>query len=477
MRIPAMIKQTLMYAISTALMRGISLLMLPFVAHELSTDDFGRLEVIASIAVFASVIAGLGLEDALYRFAGRCHSVIEKKRAASNIFALTLLFGFTLGLLNFPMAQFLSERMPGSISLYAMQLLLATLAMEGIIAVPLGWLRMRDKALSFCLLSVIRVVIQAMLVVIFLKNERGVEGVLEATMIAALIQAMILSYLQIKDSGVKINPVTFRQTLVYSTPLVGSGLLAFGLNGFDRWLIADSLNLDTVAIYGVAAKFSLAAALLIQPYGMWWMPRRFAELNSNDGRTKVQGYSTIGLSLIIFVSLVVGLVSPFVIYWIMPETYHSSIHYLLGLLLVVALREASEFLNIGCFVRDNTNIQFWISIIATVSGVVLMILGIEKFGLLAVIASLAFAQVVRLCLFYYFSQKIIPLGYSLGRIIFLFASTAIVIVSNYLVFLGNPHCILVLGVFFALTVYQFLSLLSHIGVLRLWKLKNVQFYP
>lgn len=64
------VKNVLLYGVSIALMKGISLIMLPFITHYLSQDAFGRLEVLLSIAAFGSVIVSMGLMDALYRFAG-----------------------------------------------------------------------------------------------------------------------------------------------------------------------------------------------------------------------------------------------------------------------------------------------------------------------------------------------------------------------------------------------------------------------
>ena len=70
MKLSRVMRHALLYGSSIALMKGISLLMLPFIAQQLSTDQFGRLEVAGSLAVIGSIMIGLGLEDSLYRFAG-----------------------------------------------------------------------------------------------------------------------------------------------------------------------------------------------------------------------------------------------------------------------------------------------------------------------------------------------------------------------------------------------------------------------
>ena len=81
---------------------------------------------------------------------------------------------------------------------------------------------------------------------------------------------------------------------------MGSGLLAFALNGIDRLLIAEYVSMEALAIYSVALKFSIAIPLLMQPFGLWWMPKRFALLNQYNGHQQVLHYSMIGLSLSLF---------------------------------------------------------------------------------------------------------------------------------------------------------------------------------
>ncbi|WP_235861980.1 hypothetical protein [Photobacterium kishitanii] len=51
-------------------MKGVSLIMLPYIATHLSQSELGRLEVLSTIAIIISIIFGLSLHEALYRFSG-----------------------------------------------------------------------------------------------------------------------------------------------------------------------------------------------------------------------------------------------------------------------------------------------------------------------------------------------------------------------------------------------------------------------
>lgn len=410
-RIPSALKQTLLYGFSIALMKGISLIMLPFIAHHLTTDDFGRLEVISTLAIIGSILVGMGLEDTLFRFAGACKDAIERKKVAAEIFSLALMIGIVSGIIGWTFAEEISHLIPGNPTTYQVRLVLLMLALEGVIAIPLGWFRMRNKVYSFFFSTTGRALIQAVLVLLFLNSGRGVEGVLEAGLIAATLQAVIIGFLHFRDTGFHFSYKTASRSFTYSLPIVGSGLVAFALNGLDRWILADYTTLSDVAQFGVAAKFSLAVVLLLQPFGMWWSPKRFEVLNESNGKDKTVKFITIGISLALIITVIVGLSAPLLINWLMPDSYAMSAQYIIGLVLIMLLKEISELVNIGCFTGKTTYTQLIINVIGAVLGIVFMFWWTPIYGVWGVIFSLLAAQSLRLIMFLYASQRELPLAY------------------------------------------------------------------
>lgn len=460
MGVRSVYKQTLLYAFSIALMRGISLIMLPFIAQYLSPEEFGQVELLSSIAMVGSVLVGLGLEDALYRFAGIAKTEQLKKKAASLIFTLTIIMTILFGLASFPLAHGILSILPGDLELSSVKIVLLILALEGMISVPLGWVRMNDRAELFCAFNIGRVIVQASLTFYFLHQGFGVNGVFLAGLISALLQVVGLSYIQIKDTGLSFDNHLCKKVIIYSLPLVGSGLLAFGLNGFDRWVIADVLSMQSLAIYGIAAKFSIALTILMQPFGMWWSPRRFIELNKEKGHERVLYFSVLALIGLIILMLATGLSAPWIIALIMPISYHEAGLYVVALLIVVTLKEACELINIGCFIDSDTKIQLGINISATIVGCLSMVIFTQYFHLWGVILSLGMAQGLRLHLFFYYSQRRITLAYPIKQLYLLFAlATAdlgfsLVIFSNYLTTESMFTHIAILCVLLVFTLWQ-----------------------
>ncbi len=430
-RLPGGVKNTLLYGFSIALMKGVSLIMLPILAYFLTAEEFGRLEVITSLAVIGSILVGMGLEATLFRFAGECNDLEQRKQIAAEIFSLALIIGVISAVVSWFVAEFIATHMPGNPSVYEIRLTLFLLSLEGAIAIPLGWLRMHDRVISFFLITTGRALLQALLTAYMLWLGGSVASILEASLIAAVLTASILVYLQLKDTKLDLKLASFKQSLIYSMPLVASGLVAFGLNGLDRWILADYTTLTDVAHFGVAAKFSLAVILLLQPYNMWWTPRRFIVLNQQNGQQKVARFITIGLVLTLIISVLVGLASPLLIHALLPDNYAISAQYVVGMVIVMACKEMADLVNIGCFTGKTTRAQLAINAFAVCLGIAGMLYWTPQYEVWGIIYGLITAQLTRLILFFIISQHFLPLDYPKGPLFLLTSvSLALVIISG-----------------------------------------------
>lgn len=425
LKLPNVAKQALLYGASIALMKGVSLLMLPFIAHHLPAEAYGRLEVVTSIAVLGSVVMGMGLDAAMFRFAGTTDNPIECRRLAAEFFGLALLIGGTAGICGWLIADTLASTVPGQLTRYEIRLVLLTLSLEGAIAIPLGWMRMCDRAVPFFYATTGRAILQALLVLALLSKGHGVEGVLEAGVIAAVLQAFIIGILHIRDTGFGFSRKTAYRSIVYSLPIVASGLVAFAWNGLDRIILADFASLVDVAQFGVAAKFSLAVLLLMQPFNMWWLPRRFDVLKQKNGTQKVADIISIGIVMTLVIAVLVGLASPILVTLLLPPSYAMAGSYAIGIVMIMALKEMAELVNLGCFTGNTTKAQFVINLTAATASILGMLLLIPEHAVWGVIFALLIAQGIRLLLFFSVSQHFVYIPYPI-RPLFIFGTLSIV---------------------------------------------------
>ena len=409
------ISHTLIYGLCLAVTKGLSLLMLPFITGHLSVEEYGRLEVISSIAILGSVIVGFGLEDALYRFAGSETNAAERLKKSSNIFIIAWLLSAIFLAVVIPVAFLVADALPQAISFHELLVTLVILAFEGVIAVPLGWLRMRDRAVLFCIVALIRVVIQVGLTIAFLLLDYGVIGVLLAGLCAAACQAFILSYLHFSDTGFFFKRKLSLSVGTYSVPLVLSGLVGFCMSGLDRWVLATFSSLEALALYGVAAKLSLAVVLLIQPFQMWWNPRRFTVMTHANGEKEFVSIVSLGVFICILLSVLVVNWAPVAIRLFLSEEYIHAIPFIVLIVIGFALKEGVELINFGCLKGQTTQAQFYINLLSGALAVALMIPLAKYYDLNGVLCALIVAQLCRLIAFYLVGQVQYTIAYPIGR--------------------------------------------------------------
>lgn len=400
--------RSILYAASTFYMKGISLFMIPFVVHYLHAEEYGRLEYIGSFAILLSVIVAFGLEDALYRYVGQQKNNALATKIAGEIYGLVIIIGL-LFLISSLIFLWVFDIISHAI-IYLCTLLVLTLSLEGIISIPLGWMRIKDHFKLYCSINIIRASVQALLLTVFLSLERGVEGVFEAGLISTLLTAISCAIYQIKSTGIAFIHINILKYLRYSIPIMTSGFLAFLLNGFDKWVLVEYTSLTDLAYYAIATKFSIALSILMQPYGMWWSPLRFSLINSEDNNKIVSRYAIYGLLQIVFFSLIIGLFAPIIIITLFPPEFTNCIWLIAPLLAIFSIKESAEFLNIGCFTTDSTSAQMKITFVSTSIGVISMLVLTPLFGLSGLVFCLFTSQLSRTLILFIYAQKIVKLS-------------------------------------------------------------------
>jgi O-antigen/teichoic acid export membrane protein len=318
--------------------------------------------------------------------------------------------------------------LPGECGAGEVAAAVAVMSLEAAIAVPLAWLRMRDRVAAFCALTLGRVALQAALVAAAAYTGAGVAGVLAGTATAACLQAALLGYLHIADAGLRRDRELVRLAGTYAMPIVGAGLLAFALAGLDRWLLATLEGTETVAAYGVAARFALAAVLLMQPFSMWWTPRRFTVLFGEDGVRRAARVITAALCLLCVVVLASAAAGPLLIGWLLPGTYAGAERLLLWLLLAMALKEAAELLSIGCLAGRSSRRLLRAELLSALIAVLTAVPLVATYGAEGAACTVLIAQAARLYLVVRFGAAVRPLplpGASLAAIAAATAALAI----------------------------------------------------
>lgn len=409
--LPVAVQHSAIYAAALAFSKGLSLIMVPVATHYLTPEDYGRLDVLQTLADLLSIVIGMGLAETLFRFAGAENDADAREKAAANIFGLALLLGAVALLVTQLLAPLIASTLPGNIAIIETRLILASLSLVGTILVPLAWLRMQGNPWRYFMGTAGRVALQVGIAIPMLVLGFGVTGVLMATLFSAIALSSWLIWHQYQATGIRFEFGRFKAYSAYGGPLIFVGMAGFVLGSFDRWILAGSVGTAEMAQYALAAKFGLMTAILIQPFDLWWHARRFSCLKEANGEQRCAQYASAGVAIGLFSALLIAAIGPTLVRLMTPPDYHDSIQYIPWLAALAALHNANSTLGFGSMSQNNTVRPALIDGAAALIALIGYLLLIPLFAAWGAIGATAIALICRFVATYIISQRALPLPY------------------------------------------------------------------
>lgn len=420
------LKSMSLYAVSIFLMKGISLITLPLMAHFLSPAQLGHLEYISITTVFFSLLVGLAMHENLYRFIGTIENSSQQKQQAARLYSATCLMSLFFGSLIY-IGYSISPWQIKEINSTIATLITIVLIYEAPLAIALAWLRLQNEAKLFFQVCICTVAMQVVLLIVALTQFPSVEVLFAFNVICTLGQFV---YLHFKIGFTLSLPpfASYKRFIKYSTPIMLSGMVAFGLSGAERWLIAGTTDLSTLGIYAIAAKFALAVGIMLQPFHMWWMPKRFHAYES-QGRhytTKIVQY---GVLLLCVIAVTATWMSQIFILTILPNEYALAAQYVGLTIAMMLFKELVELTNFGILYSQKTSRLLIINIVSTLIALCVFYLTIGS-GLVAILLALIVGQVCRFIATLIQSQSLTPLAYQHTGMLALIVLTTLFLVTS-----------------------------------------------
>lgn len=421
MRLPAVAAGPLLYGLSLALSKGVSLLLMPWVAAHLPPGEYGRLEIVSTTLEFVGLVLAFGLGDTLFRFAGVTSGPAEQEQRAALIAGAALVLAAGCAALLQLVAPLIRDLLPIPVSDGVFRLCLLAVAAGGLIELPLAWLRLRDRPHHFLAFMALRAGLQLVLVAGFVALFADAEAVLAASSIAELVLAASLTLLQGRTSGFAFSRESWSWLRAYSLPLLVSGLAAFALGSCDRWFLAGQVSAADIGRYAIAAKLALASALLMQPFGMWWYARRLRVLAEPDGLRRSADAVALGFAVLAGAAATVAIGGPAFIRLALPPSYAAAASFVPWLVLASVMNETASLLNVGVYARHTA----WRVAAVNGAGALAALAGyavlIPRAGVDGAIAATLLAQAVRIVGFLWAGRTDAPVPY---RVIAMTAAAA-----------------------------------------------------
>lgn len=403
------------YALSVLLTKGMAIVTIPLITGYLPPEEYGRLELVASVIEVAAIVLSFAIGDVLFRLAATSDPAEAKRQAAAiagGALALAIVVGASLQIALWTLAPaqgFVVDR-----ALLSLGLLSASLS--GLIAFPLAWQRCRGAPRMFLAFVAGRSILQTTCMAITLPLGWGATGLLMGNAVVDVALVATLMTLQARDTGVSFDVEVLRRALRYGAPLVGAALAMFVLGACDRWFLIGAVDAATLAHYGLAMKLAMVVALAVQPFGLWWYARRIRVLGEADGLRRSADAVAVGFALLAMGAIAVALAGPALIARLLPAGYAAAGDYVAWLVLIVVMNEACSLLNVGSYVGRSGAAPLVVNAAGAVVALIGYILFVPRYGVEGAIGATIAGHAVRLVLFVAYGRKRAPAPYRYGLI-------------------------------------------------------------
>lgn len=399
------------YAVSIASEKAVSLISLPMMALYLPPSSYGSYDVAVSIVEIVNIVMSLAIGATLVRFASTASSEHGAKREASELLGTMLLVVAVVGGLLVAMAPSFTSSVGIEADPIAFRLLVAAAVLTPCIELPLVWLRLKDRALLYFLLAMLRSSAQLIAMFFVLHWGYGVPGVMTANGICMILFAIILLILQVRDTGISCSKKAIYRILVYGLPIVAAGLCQFLLGNANRLFLPGVVATEVIGHVGLATRMAMIVWLVFSPFDLWWGPRRIATLTQPGGHELGARMWGIGLSLLLTASVGLALVGPAVMLMVFPKSYAPAVALLGPLILVQVLHHSANLTNVGVLARNTGFKLFAIDAAAAALAVTGYLVLLPKFAINGMLIAMILGFGFRLGLYIWAGYERAPLPY------------------------------------------------------------------
>ena len=428
--------QTLVYGVSTILVRLINYALAPFHTRIFEdTSDFGLITIFYSYAAFLNILFMYGMETAFFRFSTHEQNSKEDvlKTSQGLLIITTLLFTSLIWIFSDAISAFIGY--PGYstwVKILSLIILFDTLS-----NIPFAYLRLQNQAFKYVGVKLMNVLVNVGLnfvLIILLVNHTeylsqwsvylGSKPLISVVFICNLI-ASIVTFLCLLPHSLRIS---FRpdmnlliSMLKYGTPLIIVGLAGMVNEVFDRLLLKKFLPgspqfVDAqIGIYSGCYKLGIFMNIAVQAFRMGAEPFFFKESKNVESKKL---YADVMLYFSIFTLFIFLLVALFLqtISYIIGPNYRSGLYIVPWLLMAYFFLGLSYQFSTWYKLSGKTLFATVFSIIAAVVTIVSTIVLAKSIGILAGAIGTLLGYITMTMLGYIAGQRYYPIPYPVAKV-------------------------------------------------------------
>ncbi len=261
------------------LLRGLSsLLLLPLYTHYLLPADYGLVELLSSIIELASLLMGLRVGAAIFKFHADARTVEDKRRVLSTALSLLLIANIIGAALIQVFSATLAHWLAGPAGFdTALRLFSLTLVVSAFNETFFACLRIEDRSLAYVASSAAKFFLQLVLNIVLIGGfGLGYWGIIWASLISSVLLALGFAIWLLPAVGFGIDRDRAASFVRFSLPIMVSSLGMYYISFGNRFFLKAYDSFEALGVYALAYKFGLTFSNLFwSPFAMFWAARQY----------------------------------------------------------------------------------------------------------------------------------------------------------------------------------------------------------
>lgn len=372
-----LVKNTIIYSLGNFGSKILSFLLLPFYTYYLSTNDYGKFELISTTVLLLAPIITFQIYDGLYRYLLDSKSKEEASNIISNSFFITMRNMIIFNLLYLIIIQFKSFSYE-----YLILLQIDFSILSGLWAqIARGLKKNVEYSLSGIIATI--VILISNILFITVMNLRVGALIISNTLSFIFIIIYLEGKLKIRRY-IKLkfhSKIIKRKLVAFSLPLIPNVISWWFMNVSDRYFLAFYKGITANGIYAISNKFPSILIMLNSIFYLAWQESAISEYEAKDRNDFYTRMFNILMNLEF--TGVIGLLAftKFIMKFMVNAKFQSAWAFIPFLYMGTIFNSFSSFYGTGYLSSKDTIGAFYTSFIGGIVNVILNVILIPIIGI------------------------------------------------------------------------------------------------
>ncbi|MCU0411179.1 MAG: polysaccharide biosynthesis C-terminal domain-containing protein [Bacteroidetes bacterium] len=358
------VRQSAVYGLGSVATKAMSIFLFPLYSLRFTVEQYGVIVRAEILWQLLFTVIHFSVSIATFRWLRELTSDHDRNTLLNSLLVFHACVGIAIFMVSLPFYRHLTTLLLDVSPSSMLLLLIQGIAIgETLLFVPLMVLRHEAKPWQYGGLVMVNAGVSTILQVVVLSLENPtIEHLYIARVVGTGVALLVAAVPWRHRTPVRWDALLLRRIISFSTPIVFVSLLAFLLNGIDRYLLAFLGNAKEVGWYGLGANIAgLLVVVFITPFVLVFPPlawKKKDETNAKRFFTKSLTYAFFAFCL---GALGLSLATPLLIrvFALNPEYWHAEMTIPI-LSLALAFSGVTSVGTMSFYLKDRTDITLWL---------------------------------------------------------------------------------------------------------------------